>query len=145
MNVRMIIMVFDISVAFFHGNVRKVIYVVPLKDLQKRGKVWRLLKSLYGTRDASQVSATCVEEGLSDHGLQRNVVVPCFCKSAALETLGVHWADDFIFASWTRFRDVCGVHAQNTVVEYDGVRLDTRSEAHSGNGRSFWVRRQETA
>ena len=49
----MIIAVFDISVAFFHGKVRKVIYVVPPKDLRKKGKIWRLLKSLYGTRDAS--------------------------------------------------------------------------------------------
>ena len=60
----MIIAVFDISVAFFHGKVRKVIYVVPPKDLRKKGKIWRLLKSLYGTCDASQVFATYVEEGL---------------------------------------------------------------------------------
>ena len=35
----MIIAVFDISVAFFHGKVRKVIYVVPPKDLHKKGKI----------------------------------------------------------------------------------------------------------
>ena len=50
----MIIAVFDISVAFFHGKVRNVIFVVPPKDLRKKGKIWRLLKSLCGTRDASQ-------------------------------------------------------------------------------------------
>ena len=49
----MIIAVFDISVAFFHGKVRKVIHVVPPKDLRKKRKIWRLLKSLSGTRDAS--------------------------------------------------------------------------------------------
>ena len=93
----MIIAVFDISVAFFHGKVRKVIYVVPPKDLRKKGKIWRLLKSLYGTRDASQVFATYVEEGLNDHGFQRNAVVPCLYWGAMLEALGVHWVDDFIF------------------------------------------------
>ena len=67
----MVIAVFDISVAFFHGN-----YVVP-QDLRKKGKIWRLLKSLYGTRDASQVFATYVEEGLNDHGFQRHAVVLC--------------------------------------------------------------------
>ena len=72
---------------------RKVIYVVPPKDLRKQGKIWRLLKSLYGTRDASQVFATYVEEGLNDHGFQRNAVVPCFYWSAMLEALGVHWGD----------------------------------------------------
>ena len=71
-NATMIIAVFDLSVALFHGQVRKVIYVVPPKDLRKKGKIWRLLKSLYGTRDASQVFATYVEEGLNEHGFQRN-------------------------------------------------------------------------
>ena len=72
-NASMIIAVFDISVAFFHAKVRKVIYVVPPKGLRKKGKIWRLLKSLFGNRDASQVFATYVEEGLNDHGIQRNV------------------------------------------------------------------------
>ena len=71
------------------GRVRKEIYVVPRKDLRKKGKIWRLLKSLYGTRDASQVFATYVEEGLNDHGFQRNAVVPCLYWGTTLETLGV--------------------------------------------------------
>ena len=55
----MILAVFDISVAFFHGKVRKVIYVVPPKDLRKKGKIWRLLKSLrpetqYATKEAAR-------------------------------------------------------------------------------------------
>ena len=83
--------------AFFHGKVRKVIHVAPPKDLRKKRKIWRLLKSLYGTRDASQVFATYVEEGLNDHGFQRNAVVPCLHWSAMLEAVGVHWGDDFIF------------------------------------------------
>ena len=53
-NVSMIIAVFEISVSFFHRKVRKVIHVAPPKDLHKKVKIWRLLKSLYGTRDASQ-------------------------------------------------------------------------------------------
>ena len=65
-NASMIIAVFDISVAFFHGQVRKVIYVVPPNDIRKKEKIWRLLKSLQGTRDASQVFATYVEEKLND-------------------------------------------------------------------------------
>ena len=96
-NASMIITVFDISMAFFHVKVRKVIYVVPPKDLRKEEKIWRLLKSLYGTRDASQVFATFVEERINDHGFQRNSVVPYLYWSATLEALGVHWRDDFIF------------------------------------------------
>ena len=83
---------------FFHGKVRKMIFVVPPKDLRKKGKSWRLLKSLHGTRDAKQVFATCVEGGLDDHGFQRNAMVPCLYWCATLEALGVHWGDDFIFS-----------------------------------------------
>ena len=74
-----------------------MIYVVPAKDFRKKGKIWRLLNSLHVTRDASQVFATNAEEGLSEHGFQRNVVVPCLYWGAVLEALGVHWRDDFIF------------------------------------------------
>ena len=42
--------------------------------------------------------ATYVEEGLNDHGFQRNAVVPCLHWGAMLEALGVHWGDDFIFS-----------------------------------------------
>ena len=96
-NAPMIIAVFDISVAFLHGKVRKVTHVVPPKDFRKKGKLWRLLKSLYVTRDASQVFATCVEEGLIERGFQRNAVVQCLYWGAVLEALGVHWRGDFIF------------------------------------------------
>ena len=97
-NASMIIAVFDTSVAFFHGTVRKVIYVVPPKDLRKKVNISRLLKSLYGTRDASQLFATYVEEGLNEHGFQRNAVVPCLYWRAVLEALGVHWGDEFSLA-----------------------------------------------
>ena len=71
--------------AFFRGKVRKVINVVPPKDGRKKEKIWRLLESLCGTRDASQAPATYVEEGLN--GFQRNALVPC-----------VQWGDDFIIS-----------------------------------------------
>ena len=51
----------------------------------------------YGTRDASQVFAMYVEEGLDDHGFQRNAVMPRLYWAAMLEALGVHWQDEFIF------------------------------------------------
>ena len=63
--------------------------MVPPKDLRKKGKIWRLPKSLYGTRDASQVFALYVEEGLNDRGFQRHAVVPCLYWGAMLEAPGV--------------------------------------------------------
>ena len=64
---------------------------------RKKGKIWRLLKSLCGARDTSQVFATYVEEELNEHVFQRNAVVPCLYWGAMLAAPGVHWVDDFIF------------------------------------------------
>ena len=36
---KIILMLFDISVAFFHGEVRKVLYEVPPKELRKKGYI----------------------------------------------------------------------------------------------------------
>ena len=71
-NASMIIVVFDISVAFFHRKVRKVIYVEPPKDLRKKGKIWRLFKIIGGTRDARQVFATYVKVST-----MMNALMPC--------------------------------------------------------------------
>ena len=59
-NASTIIAVFDISVASRGAT----------EGPSQEGKIWRLLKTLYGTRDASQVFATYVEEGLNEHGFQ---------------------------------------------------------------------------
>ena len=156
-NASMIIAVFDISVAFFHGKVRKVIYVVPPKDLRKKGKIWRLLKSLCGSRDASQVFATYVEEALNDHGFQRTAAVPCLYWGAMLEALGVDWGYDFVFGipddrgGRSRTIDalkcfkgkICerigpgfltSVEFLHRKVERWRFLLDARSGTHTGNG-----------
>ena len=78
--------------------------------------------------------------------------------SAALETFGVRWCDDFIFADST---DLAGDLEQvlREVFKVRRIRFSRRLwssctercganfrlDARSSNGRSFWVRRQETA
>ena len=95
-NASMIIAVFDISVAFFHGKVRKVIYMYHQRPSQEEEDL-EIAQECPRNCDASQVFATYVEEGLNDHGFQRNAVVPCLYWSAMLDALDVHWGDDFIF------------------------------------------------
>ena len=95
---KMVIVIFDISVAFFHGKARLVLYVVPPKDLRKPGVIWRLLKSLYGTRDASQVFAEYVSDSLRAESHERSCISPCLYFSEELENLMAHHGDDFIGA-----------------------------------------------
>ena len=68
-------------------------YVVPPKDLRRKRKIWSLLKNRCGVRDTSQVFATY--EGLNEHGLQKDAVVPWWYWKATLKTCSVHWGDGF--------------------------------------------------
>ena len=70
--------------------------MVPPKELRKKVRIWILLKSLYGTRDACQVFETYVDEGQRSW-LSEKCGGPVFVLGAMLEVLGVHWRDDFIF------------------------------------------------
>ena len=96
-NASMIIAVFDISVASFHGKVRKVITWCHQRTFARRGRSGDCSKVSTELVTRVKVFAAYVEEGLSDHGFQRNAVVPCLYWGAMLEALGVHWGDDFIF------------------------------------------------
>ena len=86
MSVPMIIMVFDIAVAFFHGNVRKTIHVVPPKTHGRKDIFGDCSRASTEHATRSQVFATSVAEGLKGHGFQRSAVVPCLYTSSALET-----------------------------------------------------------
>ena len=66
----MIVVVFDISRSSMAECAKRSTWCYP-KVLRKKGKICQLLKSLYGIRDANQVFATYVEEGLSNHGFER--------------------------------------------------------------------------
>ena len=49
------IAIHDVSVAFFHSDVKDELYVIPPpgQTPTPRGMIWRLKKALYGTRQAS--------------------------------------------------------------------------------------------
>ena len=74
-------------------------YVVPPKDLRRKRKIWSLLKNRCGIRGTSQVFATHVEEGLHEHGLQKDALAPRWYWKATLKTCSVHCrGDGFILA-----------------------------------------------
>ena len=73
-------------------------YVVPPKELRRKRKIRSLLKNRCGIRDTSQVFATRVEEGLNEHGLQKDAWVPWWFWKATLKTCSVYRGDGFILA-----------------------------------------------
>ena len=73
-------------------------YVVPPKDPRRKRKNWSLLKNRCGVRDTSQVFATYVEEGPTEHCLQKDALVPSWYWKATLKTCGVYRGDGFTLA-----------------------------------------------
>ena len=61
----------DIRAAFLQANkLDREVYMRPPEDIKKSGKVWRLLKPLYGLDDASRKFWLKVKETLTGLGLR---------------------------------------------------------------------------
>ena len=61
------------------------------QDLRRKRKTWSLHKNRFGIRDTSQVFVTYVEEGLNEHGLQKDALVQWWYWKATLKTCSVYW------------------------------------------------------
>ena len=70
-------------------------YAVTPKDLRRKRKIWRLLKNRCGIRDASQVFATYMEEGLNEHGLQKDALMPWWFED--VQCLSGRWLHSCYF------------------------------------------------
>ena len=57
----------DIRAAFLQAKkLDREVYVRPPEDIKKEGKIWKLLKPLYGLDDASQKFYLMVKETLKE-------------------------------------------------------------------------------
>ena len=95
-----ILMSNDVKRAYFYAEARRRIYVELPPERQRPGerKCARLLKSLYGTRDAASNWAEQYSSVLTDSGFTRGRSNPClFHHSSRGITTLVH-GDDFLSA-----------------------------------------------
>ena len=61
----------DIRAAFLQANrLDREVFMKPPEDIRKEGKIWKLLKPLYGLDDASRKFWLKVKETLSELGLR---------------------------------------------------------------------------
>ena len=83
----------DISRAHLHSPVRREIYVRACKeDLNcPVGSCWKLLKAMYGLRDAGAAFDSKAESTMRELGFDIGVFSPCLCFCQATG-VGVHWA-----------------------------------------------------
>ena len=91
------IMVNDVSRAFFHAPATRLMYVeVPEEDRDYPGQVARLNMSLYGTRDASLNWQTEVARHLTSLGFYRSSPFPSMFVHSAGDLITIVHGDDYM-------------------------------------------------
>ena len=103
----------DVKTAFLNSEVDRELYCSPPDGLKDGSKVWRLLKSLYGLRQAPHCWHKKLCQILKEDGFEQGKVDQCVFvrKTAEGETLVLVYVDDVLIASNSlaltkRFKDV---------------------------------------
>ena len=96
----MCLMFVDIKRAFFNAKARRAVYVVLPPEDAKEGMCGRLLKSLYGTRDAARNWEEEYSTDLQTIGFIRGVSSPSVFYHPTREIRVVVHGDDFTCLGW---------------------------------------------
>ena len=87
----------DVRRAYFYAPATRPIYVeLPEEAGEGPGKSARLLKSLYGTRDAATNWSQACSQILLDMGFEQGVSTPCLFFNRAKKICTVVHGDDFL-------------------------------------------------
>ena len=132
----------DIRAAFLQAKkLDREVFVRPPDDIKKEGKIWKLLKPLYGLDDASRKFYLKVKETLQELGLKTLPGDDAFYfenRNGVLLGMNLSHVDDFTIAGDDEFveRIVNGISEKFTVskVEKDVFRF-TGLDVKAGNGR----------
>ncbi|CAK0826515.1 unnamed protein product [Prorocentrum cordatum] len=91
------ILVLDVSRAHFHPKCRRELYIrLPEEDAQA-GFVGRLLRTLYGTRDAANAWDEFFNEAIVRREYEVGLSSPCLYYCAAEDSAGWRHGDDLVF------------------------------------------------
>ena len=129
----------DIRAAFLQAKkLDREVFVRPPDDIKKEGKIWKLLKPLYGLDDASRKFYLKVKETLQELGLKTIPGDEAFYyenRNGKLMGMNLSHVDDFTIAGDIEFvqRIVKGIQEKFTVskIEEDKFRftgLDVKAE-----------------
>ena len=94
-----LMMALDVKRAFLHGQARRHLYIkLPKEDPRADGghTIGRLLKSMYGTRDAPQIWAGEVKKTMEALGFRVCRINPCIFYHETWEMQVITHVDDFL-------------------------------------------------
>ena len=86
---------YDISRAHFHSPVRRNVFIAHPKEDREVTGIARLLKAMYGTRDAAQCFDTFAETSMQKLGFTVGVFNPCIYWNEEKDLVCVRHGDDF--------------------------------------------------
>ena len=93
----LVLAVFDVSRAHFHGVCERDVYVEPLAELHCPGLVAKLDKTMYGTQDTSSARQKLWGEHLRSSGVELGASNPALYRSELVN--GFCHGDDFVTAA----------------------------------------------
>jgi len=95
----------DVRRAYFHAVVTRDVYVeLPPEDYEE-GMCGKLLKSMYGTRDAAQNWEHAYTEFMEKAGFKRGIASPCVFWNEEKNIRAVIHGDDFTMLGWEKDLD----------------------------------------
>ena len=92
-------MVMDVKCAFLYGRMRRNIYIeLPTQDERYGDKnlVGKLVKAMYGTRDAPQIWGDLVQETMTSLEMQSGMIQPSVYFHVSKKLVVVTHVDDFL-------------------------------------------------
>jgi len=93
------ILLLDVKKAFLYGYIKRRVYIeLPREDPRSESKKWvgRLVKAMYGTRDAPQVWQEEVRKTMGEMGFETMVSTPCVYVNRELDVKIVAHVDDLL-------------------------------------------------
>ena len=90
----------DIRRAYFHANAIRDVYIELPPEDHEEGKCGKLLKSLYGTRDAAQNWERCYVQFMTSVGFTQGRTTPCVFYNEERDLRVTIHGDDFIILGW---------------------------------------------
>ena len=124
----------DISTAFLHADIRETVYVRPPSEVQTDGKVWRLLKALYGLKSSPKTWSDHLASLLTNNlGFTRSLTDCCLYYNTEHKTWVLVYVDDLFVVSRTtdginNFFNQLGSH----------VLLKRTGDLTAGNSEVSW-------
>ncbi|CAK0831695.1 unnamed protein product [Prorocentrum cordatum] len=108
---------YDVSVAFFHAKMTEELIVRPPAIMRKPKKLWRLLKTVYGTQVAAKLWQELIRETTATGGWDPIWVLPCVCYNADADSMMIYHGDDFAVEGHDETLDKCDAVLSNFEVK----------------------------